>query len=46
MKVYGDLFSEAVSKEQGLIPETHTHRGRENRTLAELMGKWHFCVRG
>ena len=25
------LLSEAVSKEQGLIPETHTHRGRENR---------------
>ena len=30
-EVLGDLFSEAVSTEQGPIPETHTHRGRENR---------------
>ena len=28
-----------VSKEQGLIPETHTHRGRENRMDKSLLSR-------
>ena len=48
--VIGDLFSEAVSTEQGLIPETHMHRGRQNhmdrsmlcrRALVNLISQEH-----
>ena len=35
----GDLFPEAVSTEQGPIPETHMHRGRENRMDKSLLSR-------